>query len=364
MRVPFLDVGATYTELADELDAAHRRVMERGWFVLGDELGAFEREFAAAVGASGACGVASGLDALTLSLRALGVGPGDEVIVPAMTFVATWLSVSATGATPVPAEPDPRSGGLDPEAAERAITDRTAAIVAVHLFGLPVDVEAVEDVSRRHGLRLVFDAAQAHGARYRERPIGAFGDASAWSFYPAKNLGAFGDGGAVTFGDPAVGDRVCSLRNYGSSSKYVHDEQGTNSRLDELQAALLRVKLRHLDAWNLRRRAVADRYAVELADLPLDLPPEPSGRRSAWHLYVVGVDRRDELADHLAEADVGTSVHYPVPPHRQAAYAELNDRELPVADRLAARSLSLPIGPHLTAAQVDHVVAAVRDFAW
>ena len=234
----------------------------------------------------------------------------------------------------------------------------------VHLFGLPVDVEAFEALAAEHDLRLVFDAAQAHGARVGDRPVGAHGDASAWSFYPAKNLGAFGDGGAVTFSDPAVGDRLRSLRNYGSSAKYVHDERGANSRLDELQAAFLRVKLPHLDRWNTRRAAIASRYGDALAELPVDLPVEPPGRTSAWHLFVIGTDRRDELAEHLDASGVGTVVHYPIPPHRQQAYAASCVAELPIADRLAARSLSLPIGPHLTDAQVDQVIASIRSFPW
>lgn len=361
--VPFLDVGATYRELRAELDAAYQRVMASGWFLLGAELEAFEHEFATAMGARFAVGVGSGLDALALTLRALGVGPGDEVIVPAHTFVATWLAVSTVGARPVPVDPDETTGVVTADAVCAAIGPRTAAVVPVHLTGLPVDLGPLCALADRHGLAVVADAAQAHGATCHDRPVGAFGRAAAWSFYPGKNLGAFADGGAVTTDDPALAERVRRLRNYGSVVKYEHLEAGVNSRLDELQAAFLRVKLAHLPAWNQRRRAVADRYRAGLAGLPVALPVEPDGRRSAWHLYVVRTDRRDALAAHLAAAGIGTGIHYPTPPHRQPAYADAGPwPDLPVADRLAATVLSLPIGPHLAADAVDRVIDGVRSF--
>jgi dTDP-3-amino-3,4,6-trideoxy-alpha-D-glucose transaminase len=364
VEVPFLDVGASYSELGPALDEAYRRVMKRGRFVLDNEVESFETEFAHAVGATGVRGVASGLDALALALRALGVEPGDEVIVPSFTFIATWLSVSAIGALPVPAEPDGRTAGLTPEAARRALTSRTRAIVPVHLFGLPVDIVGFSELSAESGTLLVFDAAQAHGARWQGSAVGAFGDACAWSFYPSKNLGAFGDAGAVSFIDPSVAERLESLRNYGSSEKYVHDERGSNSRLDELQAAFLRVKLPRLADWNERRSAIAARYVKQLEPLPITLPPVPEGRCSSWHLFVLQTERRDELQDHLTAAGVRTVVHYPIPPHRQLAYSDLHFGPLPIADRLARDVLSLPIGPHLTDEQVDYVVAAVESFPW
>lgn len=361
--VPFLDVGAGYRELRSALDEAVAAVLERGWYVLGPQVEAFESEFAAHVGAAHAVGTGNGLDALTLALRAVGVGPGDEVIVPSHTFVATWLAVSAVGAVPVPVDPDPATALLQPDAAEAAVGARTRAILPVHLYGRPVAIDALVDVARRHGLALVEDAAQAHGARAGARRLGAHGDAVCWSFYPGKNLGAFGDGGAVTTDDPEVAARVRRLANYGSDQKYHHEVLGVNSRLDEVQAAMLRVKLRHLDAWNERRRQVAGRYRAGLADLDgLVLPPEDPGHEAVWHLYVVRTDERERLRDHLAAEGIGTLVHYPVPCHRQPAYAStpVGAAHLPVADDLARTVLSLPMGPHLTADQADRVIAAVR----
>ncbi|MEM9037211.1 MAG: DegT/DnrJ/EryC1/StrS family aminotransferase [Actinomycetota bacterium] len=363
MEVPFLDVGGDYRELEAELDETHRRVMRGGWFVLGEELAAFEREFATAAGAADACGVGNGLDALTLALAALDVGPGDEVIVPSMTFVATWMSVTAVGATPVPVDVDPASELLTVDAADAAVSDRTAAIVPVHLHGLPVDAPGFEELAGRRGLRLVFDAAQAHGATVAGRPVGSYGDASAWSFYPAKNLGAFGDGGAITFDDPELGERVRAARNYGALQRDDHASPGTNSRLDELQAAFLRIKLRRLEDWNERRARIADRYATELADLPAALPVGEDDRSPVWHHFVVRCDRRDELRDHLHRSSIGTGVHYLLPPHRQPIYAHLGV-ELPHADAIASSTLSIPMGPHLDDVQQERVIAAIRSFAW
>ncbi len=364
MDVPFLDVGATYAELAPSLDDAYRRVMGRGRFVLDEEVRSFEAEFAHSIGAGGVRGVASGLDALSLALRALGVQPGDEVIVPSFTFIATWLSVSAIGAVPVPAEPDERTAGLTVESARRALTSRTRAIVPVHLHGLPVDVAGFNDLAADSGSLLVFDAAQAHGALWDGTPIGAFGDACAWSFYPSKNLGAFGDGGAVSFTDTSIAERLESLRNYGSSEKYVHGERGANSRLDELQAAFLRVKLPRLAEWNERRSAIAAEYLDRLKPLPISLPPVPERRSSSWHLFVVRTERRNELQQHLHDSGVQTVVHYPTPPHRQRAYSDLPVGPRPIADRLADEVLSLPIGPHMADDQVDDVVSAMTSFPW
>lgn len=361
--VPFLDVGASYRELRSDLDEAIAGVLDRGWFVLGPEVAAFESAFAAHVQAAHAVGTGNGLDALTLALRAVGVGPGDEVIVPSHTFVATWLAVSAIGAVPVPVDPDPDTALLAPDAAEAAVGPRTRAIVPVHLYGRPADVPAFVAVARRHGLAVVEDAAQAHGARVGTRRIGAHGDAACWSFYPGKNLGAFGDGGAVTTDDPGVAARVRRLANYGSEEKYHHDVLGVNSRLDELQAAVLRVKLAHLDAWNDRRRAVAEAYHTALADLEgLTLPPTDPTRGTVWHLFVVRTDERDRLRADLHAAGVDAMVHYPVPCHRQPAYAATSAAQahLPVADDLARTVLSLPMGPHLRPDQVGQVVEAVR----
>lgn len=359
--VPFLDVGATYKELRDELDAAQRRVMESGWYLLGPELDAFEREFATYTGGGSCAGVASGLDALVLGLRALDVGPGDEVIVPSNTYIATWLAVSAVGATIVPVEPDPTTYNVSGSVVEAAITPRTAVVLPVHLYGLPADVDGIADVGRRHGIPVFYDAAQAHGARVNGRPVGEYGDLSAWSFYPGKNLGAFADAGALTAHDPSVIERVRRLRNYGSTVKYFNDERGVNSRLDELQAATLRAKLRHLDEWNLRRQRVAATYLSSLAETRLTLPSEPAGFQSAWHLFVIQADDRESLQGRMRDAGVECLIHYPVPPHRQRAYEELGLGPLPIADGMAARVLSLPIGPHLGSDAADLVRRMLID---
>jgi dTDP-3-amino-3,4,6-trideoxy-alpha-D-glucose transaminase len=366
MTIPFLDLHTPYRELSDELDAAYRRVMESGWYILGAEVEAFESEFAAYCGARHCVSVGNGLDALALTLRGLGVGPGDEVIVPAHTFIATWLAVSAAGALPVAADVDERTGNLDPAAARAAVTPRTAALMPVHLYGQPADMDAVSAVARRHGLKVVEDAAQAHGARYGGRRAGALGDAAGFSFYPVKNLGALGDGGAVTTDDGELAARVRLLRNYGSRVKYQHEQRGGNSRLDELQAALLRVKLRHLDDWNARRAAVAARYRAALAGLPgLALPHVPDDVEPVWHLFAVRHPRRDELQHHLSRCGIGSMVHYPVPPHQSGAYRDGAWRGggLAVAERWARECLSLPIGPHLSREDAGLVAAAVARFA-
>jgi dTDP-3-amino-3,4,6-trideoxy-alpha-D-glucose transaminase len=362
--VPFLDLAAANAELREELTAAAAKVIAAERVLLGPSVARFEADFASYVGADHAIGVGNGLDALTLGLRALGVTTGDEVIVPSHTFIATWLAVTAAGAVPVPAEVRPDTGNIDPAAVEAAVTPRTAAIVPVHLYGAPAELDAVMDVARRHGLAVLDDAAQAHGARLSGRRIGALAHATAWSFYPGKNLGALGDAGAVTTNDPDVARRVRSLRNYGSTLKYVHDEPGVNSRLDEIQAAMLSVKLARLDAWNERRAAVAARYADGLAGCDVVLPEAIAGTDPVWHLYVVRTSRRDALRAHLQAAGVHTLVHYPIPPHRQDAFAGTPAArcDLPVADLLAGEVLSLPMGPHLTVAQQDAVIDAVRGF--
>ncbi|GAB3433999.1 DegT/DnrJ/EryC1/StrS family aminotransferase [Actinophytocola sediminis] len=362
MKVPFLDLRGPYQELRAELDAASQRVFESGWYLLGPECEAFEAEFAAYCGGRHCVSVGSGLDAIELIVRALGIGPGDEVIVPSNTYIATWLGVTAAGATPVPVEPDPSTFNLDPARIEAAITHRTRAILAVHLYGRPADLDAIEVVANQFDLAVIEDAAQAHGARYRGQRIGAR-RAAAFSFYPGKNLGAFGDGGAVVTNDQEIADQVRLLRNYGSRVKYHNEVKGTNSRLDELQAAMLRVKLSHLDTWNARRAAVAKRYQTELAGLDgLVLPAVAPDHEPAWHLFVVRDQRRAELQERLTSAGIGTLIHYPVPPHRSPAYADaaLTEGSLPIAEQLAGEVLSLPIGPHLPDDQVSEVIAAVR----
>jgi dTDP-4-amino-4,6-dideoxygalactose transaminase len=339
--------------------------MASGWYILGPEVEQFEADYAAYCQADHCIGVANGLDALHLSLRAYGIGPGDEVIVPSNTYIATWLAVSQAGATPVPVEPDERTYNIDPARIEAAITPRTRALLPVHLYGQPADLEPILAIARRHGLKVIEDAAQAHGARYQGKRLGGHGDAVAWSFYPGKNLGALGDGGAVTTNDPELADRLRVLRNYGSRVKYINEVQGYNSRLDPLQAAFLAVKLRHLDAWNDRRRAIAATYLEGLADTGLTLPQVPVWADPVWHLFVVRHPQRDGLQRQLSEAGIGTLIHYPIPPHRQQAYAEAGQAadSLPLAARMAAEVLSLPMGPQLSAPAVDRVVACLISAA-
>lgn len=320
MRISLLNLREAYLELKVELDQAVARVLDSGWYILGREVEAFEAEFATFCGAQHAVGMANGLDALHLALLALGVKPGDEVIVPSNTFIATWLAVSQCGAVPVPVEPDERTYNIDPCRIEAAITERTQVLLPVHLYGQPADLDPILAIAKKHGIYVLEDAAQAHGARYKGRRIGAHGNAVAWSFYPGKNLGALGDGGAVSTNDPQIADRLRLLRNYGSREKYVHEALGFNSRLDPLQAAILRVKLIHLDEWNARRRAIADRYQQEFAAADVGVPDVPDWAEPVWHLYVIRHPRRDTLQKALGEAGACTLIHYPVPPHLQEAY--------------------------------------------
>ncbi|WP_417808822.1 DegT/DnrJ/EryC1/StrS family aminotransferase [Thioclava sp.] len=349
MIIPFLDLGAAYRELKTEIDAAVMRVLESGWYILGPEVEAFEAEWAAYCEADHAIGLGNGLDALILALRALEVGPGDEVIVPSNTYIATWLAVSAVGAIPVPVEPDPATHNIDPARIAVAITDRTKVLLPVHLYGQPADLDPILDLAHSKGIAVVEDAAQAHGARYKGRRIGAHGDVVCWSFYPGKNLGALGDGGAVTTNRADIADRIRVLRNYGSREKYVNEVKGVNSRLDPIQAAVLRAKLPYLDAWTDRRRQIAAAYSDGLKSSSLILPYVPDWAEPAWHLYVVRSPERDKVQARLKEAGVGTLIHYPIPPHLQEAYAELNTapEALPLAKQLAGEVLSLPIGPQM-----------------
>ena len=361
--IPFLELGASYRELKPEIDAAVSRVLESGWYILGPEVEAFETEWAAYCEAKHAVGLANGLDALTLALRALDIGPGDEVIVPSNTYIATWLAVSGVGATPVPVEPDLATHNIDPARIEAAITSRTRALLPVHLYGQPADMDPILDIAQRHGLRVIEDAAQAHGARYKGKRIGAHGDIVCWSFYPGKNLGALGDAGAITTDDTALAERVALLRNYGSRQKYVNEEAGVNSRLDPIQAAVLRVKLGVLDEWTERRRAVATAYTVGLAESGLILPHVPDWADPAWHLYVVRTSDREALQDRMTEAGIGTLIHYPIPPHMQKAYTdmEIMPEALPLARDLASEVLSLPMGPQLSLDQVQDIVNALKN---
>lgn len=362
MQIPFLDVGAAYKELKPEIDAAIARVLDSGWYILGPEVEAFEEEWAQYCEAKHAIGVANGLDALHLALLAMDVGPGDEVIVPSNTYIATWLAVSQCGATPVPVEPIEATYNIDPGRIEEAITPHTKVILPVHLYGQPADLDPILAIARKHGLRVLEDAAQAHGARYKGRRIGSHGDAVAWSFYPGKNLGALGDGGAVTTNDPELADRIRVLRNYGSRVKYVNEVKGFNSRLDPIQAAVLRVKLRVLDEWNGRRRGIAQRYLEGLTGNGLVLPQVPEWAEPVWHLFVVRYPERDTLVKNLNGSGVETLIHYPVPPHLQAAYTEmgLEEKSLPVAEQMAKELLSLPIGAQLADEDVQAILGVIR----
>jgi dTDP-4-amino-4,6-dideoxygalactose transaminase len=361
MLVPFLDVRAAYLEQKEEIDAAIARVLNSGRYILGEEVDAFEEEFARYCEAKHCVGVGNGLEALHLALLAMGVGAGDEVIVPSNTYIATWLAVSQCGATPVPVEPDPFTYNIDAARIEAVITVNTRVILPVHLYGQPADMDPILAVAKKHGLRVVEDAAQAHGARYKGKRIGSHADAVAWSFYPGKNLGALGDGGAVTTNDGEIANRIRLLRNYGSQEKYINEVKGFNSRLDPLQAAVLRTKLPRLDELVRRRAIVANHYAGRLPRAGLNVPHVPGWAEPAWHLYALECAERDRLQQVLRTVGVDTLIHYPIPPHQQLAYSDLGYRgdDFPIASRIARNVLSLPIGPHLSAEQVERVIWAV-----
>lgn len=360
--IPFLDLKHVNQTYRAELLSAFERVLDSGWYIMGNELKAFEKAYADYCGVRECVGVANGLDALTLSLRALGVGPGDEVIVPSNTYIATWLAVSHVGATPVPVEPDDRTANIDPQKLAAALTSRTRVIMPVHLYGQPVELDPILSFARQHGLKVVEDGAQAHGARYRGKRLGSHGDIVTWSFYPGKNLGALGDSGAITTDDQELAASIRELRNYGSKVKYHNEVIGYNSRLDELQAALLRVKLPQLDAENRHRAMIADRYLQGLSGIGLQLPYIHPDCESAWHLFVVRHTKRDALAQALSAMDIGTVIHYPIPPHLQPAYISLDiaPGSLPISERLHREVISLPISPVMSIAQVDEVIAKVR----
>lgn len=365
MSIPFLDLKAPYQELQAEMDAAYRRVMASGQYILGEEVERFEQAFAEYCGARHCIGVGNGLDALHIILRSYGIGPGDEVIVPSNTYIATWLAVTYAGATPIPVEPDPRTYNIDPARIEAAISPRTRAIMPVHLYGQAADMAPILAIARRHGLKVIEDAAQAHGAYYRSKRVGTIGDAAGFSFYPGKNLGAMGDAGAIVTNDSDLASKARMLRNYGSRVKYRHEIAGFNTRLDPLQAAFLAVKLRYLDEWNTRRAHLAQRYMERLAEvrgviLPVVLPHT----QPVWHLFVVRHPRRNELQQYLAQHGINTLIHYPVPPHRSGAYALLgySAGDFPIAEELAHTIVSLPIGPHLSGADQERVIDAVKMF--
>lgn len=362
MNVPFLDLKSINLNHEVELKAAFDRVLNSGWYILGQEVKAFENEFAAYCQTDYAVGVSNGFDALHLVLRAFGIGKGDEVIVPSNTYIATWLAVTSVGAMPVPVEPIEASYNLDPERIEAAITPHTRAIIAVHLYGQPAEMSEIMAIASKHELKVIEDAAQAHGAFYRGSKVGSLGHAAAFSFYPGKNLGALGDGGAVTTHDQDLADKIRVLLNYGSRIKYQNEVLGFNCRLDEVQAALLRVKLPHLNAENRRRREIAAQYKHGLQGMGLELPEVAIDREPVWHLYVVRTTQREMLQKSLAECGIGSMIHYPIPPHLQPAYAELGFKQgdFPIAERIHEQVLSLPMGPTITNEQLQQVIASVK----
>ena len=363
MNIPFLDLKAPYQELKSELDAAYKRVMESGWYILGSEVEAFEREFAEYCNVKHCVGLGNGLEALHLILLSYGIGKDDEVIVPANTYIATWLAITYSGAIPVPVEPDEKTYNLDPVRIEAAITGRTRAIMPVHLYGQPADMDPILNIAKQHGLKVIEDAAQAHGALYKGKHAGSLGDAAGFSFYPGKNLGALGDGGAITTNDAALADRVRTLRNYGSKKKYYNDFKGINSRLDELQAAFLRVKLKKLNEWNGRRRQVAAHYLKTLKSInSLTIPIVPSWSEPVWHLFVVRHPCRDIFQKQLEEQQIGSLIHYPIPPHRSDAYADMRFSKgaFPITEAISHTIISLPMGPHISCEQVQTVVDVVE----
>ena len=364
MNVPFLDLKAAVDELRADIDISIGNVLNSGQYILGDEVEAFENEFAKYCGAKFCVGVANGLDALQLVLYSWNIGPGDEVIVPSNTYIATWMAVSYCGAILVPVEPEESTYNIDPLKIEAAITSRTKAILPVHLYGQPADLCRIISIARAYDLKILEDGAQAHGAEYKGEKIGHHGDAVTWSFYPGKNLGAIGDGGAITTDDEKLFKDLRALRNYGSTKRYVHEVIGFNSRLDPIQAAILRVKLKKLDEWNIRRKKIASKYTSGLLGAAVTTPSIPSTVSPAWHLYVVRSNKRDVLQKYLSELSIDTLIHYPVPPHLQGAYRSSGKRMyLPIAESMANEILSLPIGPHMKDVQVQQVIDAIQRFS-
>ncbi|WP_282153577.1 DegT/DnrJ/EryC1/StrS family aminotransferase [Ruegeria atlantica] len=363
MNIAFLDLNAAYRELSAQLEEAALRALRSGWYIGGPEVGDFEADFAAYCQANHAIGVANGLEALEIALQAFNIGPGDEVILPANTFIATWLAVERRGATIVPIEPDPETYNITLEAVSEALSARTRALIPVHLYGQPADIQGLMALAAERNFVVIEDAAQCHGSRCRGRRIGAIAHAATWSFYPSKNLGALGDGGAITTNDSKAAQHMQQLRNYGSQKKYVHALTGTNSRLDPVQASMLAVKLRLLDEWNARRQKIADFYLEALADADLVLPKVPDWATPVWHLFVVRHPNRDKLMDGLRAQGIETLIHYPIPPHLQGAFSHLGYRQgsFPITEQLAQEAFSLPMGPHLSEAHAECVVAALKE---
>ena len=365
MKVKFLDLTHTHRPLHELMKGKFEELLNNNLYILGEHVERFEEAYAAYCNVKYCTGVANGLDALTICLKLLNIKQGDEVIVPSNTYIATWLAVSVVGATPVPAESCLNTYNIDPQLIEEAITPRTKGIIPVHLFGQPCEMDAIISVAQKYNIAIVEDNAQAHGAKYKNKPTGSFGVVNATSFYPTKNLGALGDAGAITTDSEELSKRSLALRNYGSREKNYNEERGMNSRLDEIQAAFLEIKLAHLDQWNMERNSIAEKYAAQLKGVgDLVLPEIIPEATSVFHQYVIRTGKRNELQKFLSVNEIETSIHYPVPPHLQRAYAELNYKkgDLPVAEEIAKTCLSLPIYPGLTDEQIDHVVEKIRRF--
>lgn len=364
MIVPFLNLAKAYEELRPEIDESIQRVLESGWYVLGEEVTAFEKSYAEFTDSKYCLGVANGMDALELSLRALDIGPGDEVIVPAHTFVATWLAVTKVGAVPVPIEPNQNTYNIEVSKIEEKISEKTKAIIPVHLYGQPVDLNEILKLKRKYSIRVIEDAAQAQGSIYEGKRIGSHGDLVCWSFYPGKNLGANGDSGAITSNDFELMDKITYLRNYGSKQKYEHVYAGMNSRLDPIQASILKVKLKMLDEWNSRRTKIAERYLSDLVNISdIKLPQLRENLSHVWHLFVISCDRRNELQKFLKDNGIETLIHYPIPPHKQKAYQEIMPNlKLEITENLSKKILSLPIGPHTEKDHVSRVIEKITSF--
>lgn len=364
MTIPLVDLKAQFRSIEEEIKGAISRVVENTAFILGKEVELFEQEFSLYTGAKFVVGVGSGTDALHLALRALGVGQGDEVITTPNSFIATALAVSYVGAKPIFVDIEPDTYNIDPSKIEEAITSRTRAIIPVHLYGHPADIDLVMDVARSHDLKVVEDACQSHGAEYKGKKTGSIGDIGCFSFYPGKNLGAYGDGGAITTNDRAVAERIKMLRNYGEGQKYYHESKGFNSRLDAIQAAVLRVKLLKLDAWNEGRRRNAGLYNKLLGNLDIMPPIERDYAKHVYHLYVIHVSRRDDLLGYLKSKGIYAGIHYPIPIHLQKAYVDLDysSGAFPITERYAGEIISLPMFPELTEEQIGYVASEIKKF--
>lgn len=365
MKIPFAAVDFMHKEVRNELDEAYKSVVDHTWFIHGKECKAFEEEYAKYIGTAYCIGTATGLDAIYLILRAMEIGTGDEVIIPSNTFIATALAVSYSGATPVLVDPDINTYNIDVKRVEEKITKRTKAIIAVHLQGRTADMDSINRIAQRHNLKVIEDAAQAHGSRYKGRRAGNLSDAAAFSFYPGKNLGALGDGGCVTTNDKQLAEKIRALGNYGSDYKYHHIYKGTNSRLDEMQAAFLRVKLRHLDRWNEERRRIARRYLSEITNPKIILPAESTEEyEHIYHVFAVRCEERDKLERYLEDSDIGTVKHYPIPIHMQEAYKDLKMKEgiLPIAEEISKTIISIPMYYGMTDREIKYVINMVNQF--